>query len=341
MLQAHGHQAVVTDRFGQDPKTGLIYPMVGDWDDKHRFTGTIIDAPDVVVFVRWMREEMYTVTRKAQAAGQKVVQDIDDWLWGIPPSNAGSRALAGHLQPKHWTERHNVNDRRAFSLACGAADLITCSTDPLRRRLQDRYPDVPVQVLANMIDLEAYSPQPPSGPAKTVGWVGHTGYRARDLEILRGILDPFCRRHGLTFVHGGHQDGAPLAGELAGLSDDVDEDLRDLCAPWEYPSLFPGIDIGLAPLTDNPFNECKSDTKALEYAAAGIPFVASEVGPYLAWKDLGRTASKPRHWFWHLEQLINPEDRARTAMLQAERAAEHDIQDRWVDWLTAYEALLA
>jgi hypothetical protein len=295
MLQAHGHQAVVTDRFGQDPKTGLIYPMVGDWDDKHRFTGTIIDAPDVVVFVRWMREEMYAVTRKAQAAGQKVVQDLDDWLWGIPPSNAGSRALAGHLQPQHWTERHNVNDRRAFSLACGAADLITCSTGPLRRRLQDRYPDVPVEVLANMIDLEAYSPQPITGPAKTVGWVGHTGYRARDLELLRGILDPFCRRHGLTFVHGGHQDGAPLAGELAGL----------------------------------------------EYAAAGIPFVASEVGPYLAWKDLGRTASKPRHWFWHLEQLMNPEDRARTAMLQAERAAMHDMRDRWVDWLNAYSDLLS
>jgi hypothetical protein len=37
---------------------------------------------------------------------------------------------------------------------------------------------------------------------------------------------------------------------------------------------------GLAPLADEPFNAMKSDLKLLEYAALGLPAVASPVGPY-------------------------------------------------------------
>ena len=40
------------------------------------------------------------------------------------------------------------------------------------------------------------------------------------------------------------------------------------------------FDVGLAPLADIPFNHGRSNVKAREYAAAGVPWLASPVGPY-------------------------------------------------------------
>jgi Glycosyl transferases group 1 len=42
----------------------------------------------------------------------------------------------------------------------------------------------------------------------------------------------------------------------------------------------PGWEIGLAPLTDNPFNRCKSPIKTLDYAALGMAVLASDVPAY-------------------------------------------------------------
>jgi hypothetical protein len=41
-----------------------------------------------------------------------------------------------------------------------------------------------------------------------------------------------------------------------------------------------GIHVGLVPLTRGPFNEAKSYLKGLEYAAAGIPFIATPTEEY-------------------------------------------------------------
>jgi glycosyltransferase involved in cell wall biosynthesis len=45
-----------------------------------------------------------------------------------------------------------------------------------------------------------------------------------------------------------------------------------------------GFDIGIAPLADSRFNASRSNVKVKEYAALGIPWLASRVGPY---RDLG------------------------------------------------------
>lgn len=56
----------------------------------------------------------------------------------------------------------------------------------------------------------------------------------------------------------------------------------------EYPSFLKSldIDIGLAPLIDHPFNHAKSNIKALEYIAAGITGIYSNVSPYYGLSNL-------------------------------------------------------
>jgi hypothetical protein len=47
------------------------------------------------------------------------------------------------------------------------------------------------------------------------------------------------------------------------------------------------IDVGIAPLTRNPWADGKSDVKALEYAMGGVMPILEDAPPYSPWKDMG------------------------------------------------------
>ena len=64
------------------------------------------------------------------------------------------------------------------------------------------------------------------------------------------------------------------------------------------------IDIGICPAQDTIFNNSKSNLKAIEYGAIGIPVVASPISPYNGIKDMIRIAKTPKDWYNHLKELI-------------------------------------
>jgi hypothetical protein len=66
-----------------------------------------------------------------------------------------------------------------------------------------------------------------------------------------------------------------------------------------------GIDIGIAPLTDTPFNRARSDVKLKEYASGGAAWLASPVGPYreLGEREGGQLVADDR-WYDALDELI-------------------------------------
>jgi glycosyltransferase involved in cell wall biosynthesis len=66
-------------------------------------------------------------------------------------------------------------------------------------------------------------------------------------------------------------------------------------------------DIGLAPLPDNRFTRGKCGFKILQYAAAGLPVVASPVGvnaEYVRDKVTGFIAMSSSEWIDRITQLI-------------------------------------
>ena len=85
-------------------------------------------------------------------------------------------------------------------------------------------------------------------------------------------------------------------------------------------------DIGLAPLPENRFTRGKCGFKILQYAAAGLPTIASPVGvnaEYIKHGDTGFHALDSRQWIDGITKLIqNPELReemGRAARVQVER----------------------
>lgn len=85
-------------------------------------------------------------------------------------------------------------------------------------------------------------------------------------------------------------------------------------------------DVGIAPLADIPFNRARSDIKLKEYGAAGVPWLASPVGPY---RDLGEAQGGrlvgDSGWYEALRALVeNPGDRDRLAV-SARRWGESNL----------------
>ncbi|MEQ8764962.1 MAG: glycosyltransferase [Planctomycetota bacterium] len=69
-----------------------------------------------------------------------------------------------------------------------------------------------------------------------------------------------------------------------------------------------GFDIGLAPLTDDPWARGKCGLKILQCFAAGRPVVASPVGvqsTLIGANERGRLASSPQQWIESLETLLD------------------------------------
>ena len=171
------------------------------------------------------------------------------------------------------------------SLAC--ADEVWCSTPDLARRIATlgcRH----IQVLPNALDPEMWqTDRPPlnvtrrhASPMRML-YMG-TRTHDQDFAFLHSVMERLHRE-------------APGAFELFLIgvrSRDV------VMPPWlhllsppghvgaSYPAFVHwfvqqhGLDLGLAPLMGNPFNDCKSPIKVFDYAAIGLPALASDMPAY-------------------------------------------------------------
>ena len=106
--------------------------------------------------------------------------------------------------------------------------------------------------------------------------------------------------------------------------------------PRHYCQLSFQFDIGIAPLNDIPFNHAKSWIKAIEYAAAGVPFVATDISEYRRLYDeygIGRLATTDEEWVGHITELLDPNLRSRESKRQREIVKEnldvHNMAKRW------------
>ena len=156
-----------------------------------------------------------------------------------------------------------------------------------------------VHVVPSTISLRSYRVRPglrPAGPP-VVGWTGsHSS--AQYLRLLAGPLEELARRRPFRFL----AIGAPQF-SVPGVEVE--------CRPWnartEVEDLW-GIDVGVMPLSDDPWAQGKCGMKALQYMGVGIPAVVSPVGmnhEIVEHGSNGLHATTPQDWISGLEALIS------------------------------------
>lgn len=238
------------------------------------------------------------------------VYDVDDNFFAVPEHN-----------PAHsWYSQEAVqNNIKACAIA---SDIVTVSTEVLGDVMRKLNPNT--VVMPNYIDDSVLEiPRPGAREKVIVGWAGSATHDADFVGIKPQLFNMLFSHPDVMF--------ATIGGDYAS---DLPPD-RVIRMPWirstrrtyQKTSRF---DIGIAPLVSDVFNDSKSYIKALEYAALGIPIIASSQPAYEDFVIHGKTGflvDSPTEWADALEALIKDPD-LRSAMGEAARelAGDYTLQ---------------
>ena len=284
---------------------------VQDWNKKLHF-----DC-DVIYMQRAMFGDIPDRILLARSNGQIIINDIDDWYWGLSPSNGAFKAAHPKGNP-----RENINH---YKKVLSNSDVVTVSTPYLAERIS-QFVHRPIVLIRNFIEVDKFIPrQQTDTNVPIVGWVGSTAHRSGDLETMKGILPTFQSKGEIRIHHSGYNSNHPPFAQAIGIDPDEITSMP-MASPSEYPKLFT-FDVGIVPLSSAPFNEAKSYIKGLEYAASGIPFVASATTEYqsLAAEGIGLVAKKANQWVNHIQRLRDPVFRKDQSEQCLELVQKHDV----------------
>lgn len=278
----------------------------------HSFDGNDWFDCDVIVMQRYMHQFALRDMKKAQASGQIIINEIDDWYWGLSEKNRAYITSHPHANP-----RENIN---WYESIVKSSDGVIVSTHFLFDRMSVWNDNV--ALVTNYVDTSMFkTPYDHSIKDKpVVGWLGSTSHRSGDLEVLKPFsksISEFANWH-----HSGDMNGynIPKFHNEIGVSPAV-VTYSPFVPPYELNKsmLF---DVGIVPLTNIPFNHAKSYIKGLEYAAAGVPFVASWSPQYQELSDehgIGVVVRDPQDYVKELRKFTDFDYRVEVAT--ANRAA--------------------
>lgn len=271
---------------------------------------------------------------KARSKGQKIVVDVDDLFDEIHETNMahGSTDAA----------KDRDNNREIYKEILAQSDAIICSTPFIYDYYKALFPDKPMYMIRNSIDVDRWTRLNAVKRQPIIGWLGATPWRSMDLEQLAGFFDDYIEKRDLTFHHAGHIAWAPPAFSRLGIQNKKRLSVSPMVPLYELPNVYANFDIGIVPLNDIPFNRAKSYIKGLEYAAAGIPFVASALPEYeyLSERGIGRVATTPKEWMRSFDELLDFDMRQDESIHNREILdSEFTIESHAQQWISAFKEI--
>ncbi|MGC8915552.1 MAG: glycosyltransferase [Thermoanaerobaculum sp.] len=219
--------------------------------------------------------------------------------------------------------------RRRFARMVRQCALVVAGSRELARQVEPL--GAPVVVCPTPVDLSRYPEATPASKGEPVlAWIG-LGKNLRYLEDLDGVLGALSQRFSfrLRVISDRRPRLSSVAVELV---------------PWSEATegeALASTHVGLAPLTDDLWTRGKGGYRCIQYAAAGLPCVASPVGAnreVVVPGETGFWATTPAEWVERLSELLeNPGLRASLGGNARRRAATlYDLPKlapRYVEWL--------
>jgi len=276
-------------------------------------------------------------------SGIRLVVDLDDDM--LSDENRDRLVKDGN---------YTLDALAALTELCQHADQIISSTEPLAKTIA-QFTDAPIEVFPNLLDPKTWAPLHTPKNRKLASRVPKTKTRllyfgtlgrSGDLEVIKNLPTQIemATKHK-TIV------------ELLGITTDKlpkgFDSLITMNFPYhEFVAYLKGQanrwEVGLAPLAENTYNNARSDLKLLEYAALGIPAVASRVGPYYNADDLAvLVENSAAEWCAAVEKLLTDATYAQERVTKAQEVVLHtrmvtaDAARRWANLVLGNESQTA
>ncbi len=182
----------------------------------------------------------------------------DDLIFDVPEDHPLQNQDAKHMEAR-------------VRSALAQCDRLIVTTEPLADAHRHMIDDI--RVVPNYLDRRRWGhlrSDRRTGPKPRVGWAGAQQHHG-DLKLLLEVVKATAADVDWVFFGMCPDELLPLIKEFHGG------------VPYEqYPDKLAALnlDIAVAPLALNRFNECKSNLRLLEYGALGWPVIASDIAPY-------------------------------------------------------------
>jgi hypothetical protein len=214
----------------------------------------------------------------------KIFYDIDDWILDVPE----------HNQSFDYFKKHNKTIKQILE----TVDCIVCSTSTLSKQMSkyNKTTLIKNRLISDLWKTEFDLDELPEKPIILYGGSGYH-FSKEGSDFSDDIVDYIIKtsdKYQWTFI-----GALPLK---------LKDNKNIVFYPWttylNYIYLLKKIKptVGIALLQDNNFNKCKSNIKALEYTALGIPGVYSNIDPY---SDMKCKVTYVNEFIFYIEKLTS------------------------------------
>jgi len=275
---------------------------------------------DLIILHR-ASESVMMIAIYANSIGKKVIFDTDDLEYNLPKNHH----LIGLYPPHVMKER--------FRLIAKHSDEIWVTTEELKRDFS-HYTTTPIYVIPNAID--PFEPQwsqrrNPHNSFFTIGWVGGVSHLPdlpfctegikkliEETDNVRVVLcgvPPADDQYKLIEVRGKvvkmnlpkEEKYETKLRELFSFLSPDQLILENSLPLSEYANFYRNMDVVIAPLAPNRFNNCKSELKILEAGMWRLPIIVSPTRTYTRfhrnYPDTIFVAYTKSDWYKYLKKL--------------------------------------
>ena len=248
---------------------------------------TVVDLerlqPTTLLMHNTMHDDYIEAMKKYKRVNSAfIVFGQDDLMTALPPKNPFAKTAYKDIKKRV---------RKCLSLA----DRLVVTTEPLAHALSGMVDDI--RVVPNYLDESIWGDLQSRRRAcakPRVGWAGaqqHLG----DLELLEEVVRETASEVDWVLFGMCPQFLRPYVKEV-----------HDAVKFEQYPGKLAqlNLDIALAPLEHNRFNESKSNLRLLEYGVLGWAVIASDIPPYRD-APVCRVPNQARAWISAIRERIN------------------------------------
>jgi GT2 family glycosyltransferase len=206
---------------------------------------------------------------------------LDDLIYALPKSN-----------PYHRTNYRDIKQRIEHAIALSERLIVT--TEPLAAAYRHLTTDI--ALIPNYLESahwQGLTPKRRQGRKPRIGWAG-AGQHLGDLAIIIPLVKALAGQVEWIFF-----GCCPPA-----IKPYVDE-YYDMVPFAQYPAKLANLnlDLALAPLAQNAFNEAKSQLRVLEYGILGYPVVGTDILPYQS-APIKRVANTETAWLTAVQERL-------------------------------------